>query len=85
MKLIFKLTKTILEVFDVRHRICIFVGDNHKICIFVGVNHCRCNIFQYYSYASDFLLNTEKSYIIYILVLTKIMAEFKNKYLFLKI
>ena len=33
MKLIFKLTLTILEVFGVKHR----------ICIFVGINHIRCN------------------------------------------
>ena len=46
MKLIFKLTKTILEVFSVKHKICIFVGINHKICIFIGVNRCRCNIFH---------------------------------------
>ena len=49
MKLIFKLNKTILEVFGVTHRICIFVSVNHKIFVFVGVNHCRCK-----SYASGF-------------------------------
>ena len=46
MKIIYKLTKTILEVFGVKYRICISVGVNHKICIFVDVNHCRCIIFD---------------------------------------
>ena len=44
MKIIFKVT--ILEVFGVKHRICIFVGVNHKIYIFVGVNHVRCIFFD---------------------------------------
>ena len=42
MKLILKLTLTILETFDVKHRTCIFVYKNHKISIYVGVNYFRC-------------------------------------------
>ena len=52
MKIIFKLTKTILEFFGVKHRMYIFISVNHKNCIFVGVNHWRCNVFRCKSYAS---------------------------------
>ena len=51
MEIIFKLTLTILEVFGVKYRICLFVGVNHNIYVFVGANHCRC-IFLCKSYAS---------------------------------
>ena len=47
IKLIFKLIKTILKVFGVRHRICLFVGVNCKIRLFFAVYHVRCK-----SYAS---------------------------------